>query len=548
MDPHKTAEGFQVSEIVEKSFEGVVITDNAPSGIIQYVNKAWEKATGWSKEEVVGKLSPNILKSGKQPQEFYKRLWDTILAGKLFQGEIVNKRKDGSLYTAEINVFPIISASGAAWYAEISRDITEKVKTRTEQALRLEQRTQELSDSDKAKLNLFEDLSEERDKLIEIKAEDEAILLSIGDGLMATDRTGKITFVNSTFERLLGWNESEVTGKTISEVVHITDESGREVPEPERPIMRILKGETTAITTTTNRSYRRRDGTLIPVAITAAPILAGPLFNIVGAVVVFRDITKERELDRVKSEFISVASHQLRTPLTGIQWVVERFTKKEKLTSKGKEYLDDIHVSAKHLTQLVDLLLNLSRIDSGKVEITLESLEVIGFVRSYLNECAPICEKKGLKLVFKDHPPKLVVTTDKTALRNIVQGFVSNAIEYTPSGGTVEVVIEKGNNTFVIQVRDTGIGIPSSEQSNIFEKFVRATNAKLYKTDGTGIGLYIVKQAANLLGGKAWFGSEENKGSTFYVELPLESRPQKDGKAFAETSRGDHEKNGDKGT
>ena len=192
-------------------------------------------------------------------------------------------------------------------------------------------------------------------------------------------------------------------------------------------------------------------------------------------------------------------------------------------------------MSAKRLTQLVDLLLNLSRIEGGRVTVTPEPVEAVGFVRSYLDECAPLFEKKKLELVFTEHPAELTAVTDKSSLRNIVQSLVSNAIEYTLPGGTVEVAIKKESGTFTMQVRDTGVGIPKAEQSHIFEKFMRASNAKLYKTDGTGIGLYIAERATKLLGGKIWFESEENKGSTFHVELPLETKapqpPHENGEA-----------------
>lgn len=527
MDQNKKKEGFSAFEIIENSFEGVLVADSTFSHIIRYVNKSWEKTTGWSREEVVGKLSPNILKSGKQSQEFYKQLWSTILADKLFQGEVINKKKDGSFYTAEINIFPIVSESGARWFAEISRNITEEVQERFKQHMQLEQRTRDLEESDRAKLNLLEDLEEERTKLSGEKAKDEAILLSIGDGLVATDAYGKVILTNKMFESLLGWNEAEIRGKLLTEIVEVFDD-GRPIPEQERLINKTLKGSVSvAKTTTTSTNFKRRDGTIFPVALTASPII----FNkeLIGAVEVFRDITKEKELDRSKSEFISVASHQLRTPLTGIQWVVERFAKKENLTPKGKEYLNDLHTSAKHLTELVDLLLNLSRIEAGKIGITPEPLEMVGFMKSYFSEVSPLLDKKELKLVFEDHPPELAVNTDKSALRNIIQSFISNAIEYTLPGGKIDVAVQKKDDKFMIQVKDTGIGIPKAEQSSIFQKFTRASNAKLYKTDGTGIGLYIAERSASHLGGKTWFESEENKGSTFYVELPLELKlPQKE--------------------
>jgi len=183
-------------------------------------------------------------------------------------------------------------------------------------------------------------------------------------------------------------------------------------------------------------------------------------------------------------------------------------------------------VSAKRLTELVDLMLSLSRIESGKIGITPEPLEVITFVSRYLEEIAPLRDKKELNLIFEDHPAELSVMIDKSALHTIVQNVISNAIEYTPNNGRVEITIQKKKDVFVVKVEDTGIGIPQLQQSYIFEKFARADNAKLYKTDGTGIGLYIANRFANLLGGKVWFQSEENKGSTFYIELPIEFKPK----------------------
>ena len=238
-------------------------------------------------------------------------------------------------------------------------------------------------------------------------------------------------------------------------------------------------------------------------------------------------------VDREKSDFISVASHQLRTPLTGIQWVVERLLKTQKnLTLQAEEYLNDIHTSAKRLSNLVDTLLNVSRIESGKIGVNPESIEIVEFVKGYFSECMPLCAKKNISLSLKKYPPKLDAVTDQNALRNIIQSLISNAIEYTPEDGKIEISIEKKERTFILTVEDTGIGIPRKEQSSIFEKFTRASNAKLAKTEGTGLGLYIAKQAVELLGGKIWFDSEVGKGTKFYVELPLKSATTKGEKHF----------------
>ncbi len=332
--------------------------------------------------------------------------------------------------------------------------------------------------------------------------------------IVITDRDGIIFYANKSAENITGYTREEMMGNTprlwgALMPADFYKDLWQTIKYGRRPFYGEIRN-------------RRKNQDEYYAFVRISPIIdrGGSLL---GFVTTEEDITDRKEIDREKSEFISVASHQLRTPLTGIQWVVERFTKKEKLTPKGKEYLDDIHASVKRLTQLVDLLLNLSRIEAGKVGTTLGPLEAIGFVQSYLNECAPLFEKRELTLVFKDHPAECTVTTDKSVLRNIVQSLISNAIEYTLPGGAVEVAVRKENDTFMINVRDTGIGIPRAEQAHIFEKFARASNAKLYKTDGTGIGLYIAKWATALLGGKIWFESEENKGSSFSVELPLRS-------------------------
>lgn len=383
----------------------------------------------------------------------------------------------------------------------------------------LSQRIAELEDVRKANLNLLDDLEQEREKIVAAKAKDEAIFESVGEGLIAVDNEGKIMAINKAAVGMLGRDAKDLVGRIITGLP-LENESGDPIPFDKRPTTRALaSGEPVKATYV----FVRDDKTKFPIAITVTPIkLDG---ETVGLIEIFRDVTKEAELDHIKDEFISIASHQLRTPLTGIQWVVERFGKKEKLTPRGREYLDDIHASAQRLTEMVDLLLNLSRIEDGRTGIAPEPLDVVGFMKTFLKETIPLQDKKGLKIVFKDHPATLTVATDKNALRNIIQSLVSNAIEYTPQEGSITVAVQKNDDTFIIKIQDTGIGIPREEQPRIFEKFMRASNAKLYKTDGTGIGLYIARWFVGRLGGTIWFESEEHHGSTFYVALPLGQSP-----------------------
>ncbi|MBI5004671.1 MAG: PAS domain-containing protein [Candidatus Lloydbacteria bacterium] len=237
------------------------------------------------------------------------------------------------------------------------------------------------------------------------------------------------------------------------------------------------------------------------------------------------DVTKEKETDRVKSEFVSLASHQLRTPLTGIEWTAELFSKKEKLTETGKKYLNDIFFSAKRLSTLVRLLLDVSRIEGGNVNVSPEPLDLVSFTKETLENMHMLCEKRGLDcFLAKESPERCAVTTDKNMLGYVMQNIIANAIEYTNTRGKVSVALEEKSDGVLIKVQDTGIGIPKKEQGRIFEKFFRASNAVTAKPDGSGLGLYIVSGAVKLLGGKIRFESEEGKGTTFFIELPLVSQ------------------------
>ncbi|MDP2648099.1 MAG: PAS domain-containing protein [Candidatus Yanofskybacteria bacterium] len=512
--------------------DGLIIVDLAQK--ITFINKAAQDLLGWKNSEIIGKSLDDILpiedENGVSMSEKTRPMSIALASGitmekrkgraapqtEITSGIYYYLRKDKTKFPVAIKFAPVMLASKIVGAVEVFQDISDQKLIE-----------EDLKNARIAARNVLEDLQAEKEGLAVINAKDEALLESIGDGVIATNQGGEVVVMNKAAENLLGFSSAEIIGKLLVRAISLQDMQDNQISDELNPItLALTKGKTTTTTTTTNYNLVRKNGTKFPVAITATPVILEE--RAAGAIVVFRDITKEKELDHSKSEFISIASHQLRTPLTGIQWVVERFTKKEELTPKGREYLNDIHASAKRLTELVDLMLSLSRIESGKIGITPEPLEVIAFVNGYFEETAPLRDKKELNLIFEDHPAELSVMTDKSALRNIVQSVISNAIEYTPNKGKVEVAIQKKNDTFVIKVGDTGIGIPQSQQAHIFEKFVRADNAKLYKTDGTGIGLYIANRAANLLGGKIWFESEENKGSTFYVELPLEFRPKEE--------------------
>ena len=231
------------------------------------------------------------------------------------------------------------------------------------------------------------------------------------------------------------------------------------------------------------------------------------------------DVTKEKDLDLARSNFISFASHQLRTPLTGIRWVADKLMG-ESLSGQGKVFVQDIEESALQLSKLVDTMLNLSRLEGGNVTVKPESFDLILFLDEFLDEMHPALIRKNLQLKKEPYPPQLDIVSDRYMLQNIVQSIFSNAIEYTPDRGSITIgVIEEGDS-FRLLIKDTGVGIPKQDQGTIFRQFSRGSNADSMKSNGTGLGLYIAKQSVDFLHGKIWFESEEGKGTTFCIEMP----------------------------
>lgn len=249
--------------------------------------------------------------------------------------------------------------------------------------------------------------------------------------------------------------------------------------------------------------------------------------EVVGRVWNFYDVTKEKEVNKMKDEFLSMISHQLRSPLVSIKWIVSRLVEKEEVSEEGKEQLRGILSSSNRLVDMIGILLDVSRIESGLIAVEPEPIDVVRFVKDYIPEIKVMAAKKDIKIIFKNHPDSSSIMTDKSALQNILQSIISNAIEYTEDGGEVEISLsEKDDMIILFSIRDTGIGIPKNDRDTIFDKFTRASNAKDMKAEGTGLGLYIAREAAKLLGGNIWFESEENVGTTFHIELPIKTRPQ----------------------
>ena len=347
---------------------------------------------------------------------------------------------------------------------------------------------------------------------------------------------------NGVAQGLTGFSGKEVIGSHYRQIIHFIKESDGK-PGNDFIAEAIKTGQGTKMANHT--LLIAKDGKKIPVADSAAPIKDAK-GNLVGCVVVFRDVTHERDVDRAKTEFVSLASHQLRTPLTSINWYIEMLQAGDAgvLNDKQKEFLTEVYQGSHRMVQLVNDLLNGSRLETGRLKIEPVPTDLADFLKGILKEMEPQTREKHCHLAL-ELPEKEIakLAVDTVLLRQVIINFLTNAIRYSSGdkAGVVTVSLIVSPEKYTIQVKDNGIGIPKDVQPRIFEKFFRADNARAIIADGNGLGLYLAKQIMESSGGTIGFSSSparnashsdaggEGSGSTFYATIPLSGMKSKEG-------------------
>lgn len=504
----------------------VSITDSR--GSIVYANDTFIKVSKYSYEELIGQ-NHRILKSGSQPDSMFDDLWKTISSGKVWRGEIKNRAKDGSYYWVDTSIAPILDASGVPErYIAVRFLITEK-KNSEEDIIK---QNEELEKTKRVMLNVLEDVQEERSRAESLASELEKFKIALdgtSDHVVITDSNGIALYANAGLERITGFSPEEVLGKKVG-----TKElwGGKMSPEFYEDLWRTIKVEKKPfVGEITNK---RKDGTPYQALSSISPIMNkhGVLEFFIG---IERDITKEKEIDSAKTEFVSLASHQLRTPLSAINWYTEMLLSEDAgaITDMQREYLGEVSRGSRRMVELVNALLNVSRIELGTFAVQPEPTDVVELARDVINELkSKILEKKlHIEEAYVENLPKMMV--DPKLTRIVFQNLLTNAVKYTPEEGRISVSIAMSvdETMFTIAVSDTGYGIPKEDQSRIFTKLFRASNIREKETDGTGLGLYIIKSIVEHSGGTVTFESEEGKGTTFTLTLPVSGmRPQEGNK------------------
>lgn len=357
-----------------------------------------------------------------------------------------------------------------------------------------------------ALLNVMADLRE-------VNARNEAILSSIGEGLIAVDNHRRITIVNKVAEDTLDINAKDAIGEDISNF-RLEDESGNQIPRDKRPTFLAI---TTGKVTNATYYFVRKDKTRFPMAIVATPIKLGE--KTIGAVDVFRDISREKELDKMKSEFMDIAAHDLRTPAAAIRGFISRVLDGDagKISDKAKNLLKEAYEGNMRLINLVDDFLIVSRLERGKVQIMPKPGDLTRIVETAAGELSSLAKEKGLTLKYeKIDLPTVLVDGERTI--QVLCNLIGNAIKFTEKGGiTIWHKISKGE--VVTNISDTGVGISPYSQKQLFQKYFKADET--VSRSGLGLGLYICRLLVEGSGGRIWVKSEVGKGSTFSFSLPV---------------------------
>lgn len=641
-DTKKPVSVFDVSSLSTDNLQAILQTLNNTAlvsttdleGTITYANDKFVEMSQYSRKELIGQ-NHRILKSGFHPQSFYDDMWHKyLLKGRVFRGEIKNKKKDGTFYWVDASIAPIFNKDGkVAGYVGIRFPITELKNTeeslmlfsnvlkqttqawgmanmegiildaneafirlsgysknelqtmkygslmeapdraRVEQGVQWaietkqpfitdstllkkdgskitvaltvngyfendvpryvyafltditaqQQAVEDSKNTNLAMMNILEDARELEDTLQKEQVRLKTIISTMGEGLIVVDKNSSIILMNETAERIFETTTQKSLHVRLFDLFAMLKD-GKKVPDEERPVTQAIDTGATVIGLLSDSfQYQLPSGKKLYTAFVVTP-LKGSDGAVYGAVIVFRDITEEKKLDQTRETFISIASHQLRTPLTSIRWYTEMLSAGDAgaLTAPQKEFVDNVYTGVLRLSETLNMLLSLTRVESGRVETKPVDVDLVPFTQDIIKELSIYSDPKNLIIDVKlENVQSAHVKIDSPMLREVIVNLLFNAIRYTENKTAIVVRVEPKAGYWLYSVADKGIGIAEENKSRIFEKFFRADNAIALVPDGNGLGLTLARDLVELWGGKIWFESELGKGTTFYFTIPF---------------------------
>jgi len=475
----------RLAAIVASSDDAIISKDL--DGTITTWNQAAERMFGFTAAEAIGRPIAIIIPEDRREEEEY--VLERVREGTgVDHYETVRRRKDGSFVDVSLSVSAIFDEEGKIVGAsKVARDITA--------ANRMEREAFHLA----------------------------SIVASSEDAIISKDLDGVIQTWNRAAERLFGYTAEEAIGRSIRMLI-----PEERLNEEDEVLSRIRRGLSVESFETVRR---RKDGSSIDISLTVSPIFAQN-GQIVGASKIARDITEQRRLrevaeeaNRLKDEFLAVLSHELRTPLNTVLGYTRMLKREDKrMTGEMRDRaLDALERNAESLSRLVNDVLDTSRIVTGKLRLALETCAVASIVRDAIDTVRPSADAKGIALQSSvDGAP--TVLGDRDRLQQVIWNLMSNAIKFTPAGGTVSVGARRRNGSVQISVKDTGIGIAQEHLPHVFQRFWQAHTGASREFAGLGIGLALARHLVELHGGTIKVESQGvGRGAEFTVTLPAAS-------------------------
>jgi PAS domain S-box-containing protein len=478
----ESEERFRI--LFEHSPDALLLIDphstRAPSEIID-CNEVACRMNGYSREELIGQPI-GILNLTKGDEEERAAYLERLRREGGMKYEVHHRRKDGSVFPIEVST-SLITLAGRELILGIDRDITER--KRAEESLR------------------------------ESKEQSRLIIETAADALVGMDDRGFIIAWNRQAEIAFGWPRSEAIGRKMSETIIPPQYREAHTKGLERFL---ATGEGPVLHKRIEITALHRDGRQFPVELTVWPVKMGESYAFNAFV---RDITERKEVDRLKSEFVSVVSHELRTPLTSIVGSLGLISGgvAGELPAQAKTLIDIAHKNSERLVRLINDILDVEKIESGKMVFNIKPMELMPLIEQSVEANKGYGERYKVRFVLKDALPGVKVAADSDRLIQVVTNLLSNAAKFSPPGGTVDVSVSQHKGSIRVSVTDHGPGIPEEFRSRIFQKFAQADSSDSRQKGGTGLGLSICKAIVEKLGGKIGFETEMGVGTTFYFDL-----------------------------
>jgi PAS domain S-box-containing protein len=569
------------SKALEAAANAIVITD--VEGKIVWANQAFTRLTGYALEEVKGR-NPRLLKSGQHPPSFYQRMWKTILAGAVWHSEIINRRKDGSLYTEEMTITPVHDERGQIVnFIAIKQDITQRKQleaARNQARAALQQRYQELSLLNRVIIKASSTLDVE--EALEVVCEELTTVFDLPRAIAFSINDDTATVTTEYFKagepkaELPSCATAPPVGKPSADGVRISIQdnvamarilsqkaplslmNGALIDEQMTELCTLMHERGTvgllltpvivrgrvisaiALESPEPRNFNESEKALALAAAAAVgqALEAAELYqtlqrytNELEGLVTDRTaelqqaMERAQDADRAKSQFLSNVSHELRTPLANIRLYLN-------LLNRGREekklnYLETLTRETSRLQKLIEDLMDVSRLDLGKIQANLQPTDISQLVHTLAMDRKRLFEDKGLAFSIQVDAQIPIIKIDPRLFEQVLTNLLTNALNYTPADGAVTLRMSTVNNTHTqwatVSVQDTGPGISKEEQHNLFRRFYRGKASQASEVPGAGLGLTICKEIIELHQGRITVDSEVGKGTTFTVWLPIDN-------------------------